>query len=116
MVQMVMWVMGRDGEQQMKLPLPATHLLWEAWLPKGHRPIQVRYPRVKRIGALEWDTLQGWRTHLPEPSPGQPRLPTSPVQSSGAGEDRSQRATLCCPALHSGGVHGSHSAPGLPRH
>lgn len=51
MVQVVMWVMGRDGEQQMKLPLPATHLLWEAWLLKGHRPTQVGYPRVKRIGA-----------------------------------------------------------------
>lgn len=37
MVRVVMWAMGRDREWQMKLPLPATHLLLGGLVPNRPR-------------------------------------------------------------------------------
>ena len=47
MVRVVMWAMGRDREWQMKLPLPATHLLLGGLVPNRPQTNTGWYPRVR---------------------------------------------------------------------
>lgn len=110
----VMWAMGRDSEQQMKLPLPTAHLLLGGLVPNRPQTNTGWYPRVR--GMEHQDGTPSWVGELnfqspPHSSPGFQQALLLEVIWGGRGQKPTGHALLPGPSFS--GCSRSHSAPGL---